>query len=76
MYESGRPTYHVLSFCPIKCIGIDAAIIDIVQDIKPVLGLCFTANYNLNIFRNMSDARLTAKCSFQSTIHIQFKVGF
>ena len=47
------------------------AIYDLVHDVKTIFHLSYLLTASGNLFRNMSDARETANCSFTCITHIQ-----
>ena len=51
------------------------AICDLVHDVDTLFHLSYVLTASGNLFRNMSDARETANCSFMGITHISEKIS-
>ena len=66
VYRTIGPT---LVFCFV------VAICDLVHDVETIFHLFYVHTASGNLFKNMSDARETANCSFTGITHISEKIS-
>ena len=63
-----------VEFFKIKLSGFAVPICDLVHDVEVLYGICYLQSATENLFKNMSDVRETAICSFTSITHISEKI--
>ena len=61
--------FEIIIFCFV------VAICDLVHDVSTIFHLSCVLTASGNLFRNMSDARETANCSFTGITHISEKIS-